>query len=260
MTDDTSGESALIGYTGFVGRNLIRQRQFDACFNSGNIEQIAGRSFDLVVCAGAPAEKWKANADPERDSDIIERLTRALEHVETTTLVLISTVDVFLDPRDVDEESQVHWTGLHAYGRNRRRLEEILASRFETHILRLGGLYGPGLEKNVIYDFLHDNRVDRIDSRGVFQFYDVQRLWRDITIAIDNELPLVHLPTEPVSVADIAHAAFGREFTNETSAPPARYDVHTRYAALFGGAGTYIENKSEELAGIAAFVAAERRN
>ncbi|HTJ22023.1 MAG TPA: hypothetical protein VL383_06495 [Gemmatimonadaceae bacterium] len=260
MTDETSGESALIGDIGFVGRNLLRQRRFDACFDSSNIEQIAGRGFDIVVCAGAPAEKWKANADPERDSDIIERLTRALEHVEMTTLVLISTVDVFLDPRDVDEESPVRWTGLHAYGRNRRRLEEILASRFETHILRLGGMYGPGLEKNVIYDFLNDNRVDRIDSRGVYQFYDVGRLWRDITVAIDNELPLVHLSPEPVSVAEIAQAAFGREFTNETSVPPPRYDVHTRYAPLFGGTGSYLESKSKELAGIAGFVAAERRS
>lgn len=258
MTDEPWGETALIGYTGFVGGNLLRQRSFDACFNSSNIEQIAGRSFDLVVCAGAPAEKWKANADPERDSDIIERLTRALAHVEARRLVLISTVDVFLDPRGVDEDSPVPLAGLHAYGRNRRRLEEILAARFQTHILRLVGLYGPGLKKNVIYDFLNDNRVDRIDSRGVFQFYDVRRLWRDITTAVDSEVPLVHLPTEPVSVAELAHAAFGLEFANETSGQPARYDVRTRYARWFGGAGVYIENKSTELAGIAGFVAAER--
>ena len=263
MTDESSGESALIGYTGFVGGNLLRQRQFDACFNSSNIEQISGRSFDLVVCAGAPAEKWKANAEPERDLDVIERLTRALDQVETSRLVLISTVDVFLDPRDVDEDSPVRLTGLHAYGRNRRRLEEILAARFATHILRLVGLYGPGLKKNVIYDFLHDNQVDRIDARGVFQFYDVRRLWRDITVAIDNELPLVHLPTEPVSVAEVARAAFGMDFTNETSGQPARYDVHTRYARFFGGSAgagrPYIEDKARELAGIAAFVASERQ-
>ena len=66
MSDDES--TALIGYTGFVGSNLLRQRPFDACFNSSNIDQIAGRSFDLVVCCGARAEKWKANADPEATS------------------------------------------------------------------------------------------------------------------------------------------------------------------------------------------------
>ena len=256
---EPSSESALIGYTGFVAGNLLRQRSFDACFDSSNIEAIAGRSFDLVVCAGAPPEKWKANADPERDSDIIERLTRALEHMNARKLVLISTVDVFLEPREVDEESAVPLTGLHPYGRHRRRLEEIVASRFETHIVRLVGLFGPGLEKNVIYDLLHDNHTERIDAGSAFQFYDVRRLWRDITIAIDNELPLVHLATEPVSVAELARACFGIEFANETPAPPARYDVHTRYASLFGGSGWYIEAKSAELSAIASFVAAERQ-
>lgn len=256
---EPSSESALIGYTGFVGSNLLRQRSFDACFNSSNVEAIAGRSFDLVVCAGAPAEKWKANADPERDSDIVERLTRALEHVNANKLVLISTVDVFLEPRDVDEESPVPLAGLHAYGRHRRRLEQIVASRFETHIVRLGGLFGRGLKKNVIYDFLHENQTERIDARSVFQFYDLRRLWRDITTAIDNELSLVHLATEPVSVAEVARAGFGIEFTNQTPAPPAQYDVHTRYAPLFGGSGSYIEAKSTELAAIASFVEAERQ-
>lgn len=256
---ESSTETALIGHTGFVGSNLLRQRSFDACFNSSNIDSIAGRSFDLVVCAGAPAEKWKANADPERDSDVVERLTRALEHVNARKLVLISTVDVFLDPRGVDEDSPVPMTGLHAYGRHRRRLEQIVASRFETHIVRLVGLFGPGLKKNVIYDLLHENQVDHINARSVFQFYDLRRLWRDIAAAIDNELPLVHLPTEPVSVAEVARTGFGIEFDSPASSPAASYDVHTRYAPLFGGSGSYIEPKAQELAAIAGFVAAERQ-
>jgi nucleoside-diphosphate-sugar epimerase len=256
MTSDDS--SALIGYTGFVGSNLLRQHAFDACFNSANIEQIAGRGFDLVVCAGARAEKWKANADPERDLDGIERLTSALEQVNARKVVLISTVDVFVNPVDVDEESPTPTAGLTAYGRHRRRLEQIVAGRFDAVIVRLVGLYGPGLKKNVIYDLLHDNNVSAIDSRGVFQYYDIGRLWRDIEVALDNELSLVHLPTEPVSVADVARVGFGIDFANEVSPAPARYDIHTRYAPLFGGSNPYVETKTDALARIARFVSAER--
>jgi nucleoside-diphosphate-sugar epimerase len=256
MTSDDS--SALIGYTGFVGSNLLRQHSFDACFNSSNIEQIAGRGFDLVVCCGARAEKWKANADPERDLDSIERLTRALEQVNAQKVVLISTVDVFLDPVDVDEDSPTPTTGLTAYGRHRRRLEQIVAGRFDALIVRLVGLFGPGLKKNAIYDLLHDNNVGAIDSRGVFQYYDIGRLWGDVELSLDHELPLVHLPTEPVSVADVARAAFGIEFSNAVSSAPSRYDIHTRYAAFFGGVNPYLEGKTSTLARIAAFVAAER--
>lgn len=254
----TEASSALIGHTGFVGGNLVRQHRFDEMFNSRNIEQIAGRSFDLVVCAGAPAEKWKANAEPARDLQNIERLTGALEQVNIRKLVLISTVDVFVDPIDVDETSPVTIAGLHAYGRNRRLLEEIVASRFDAAVVRLPGLYGPGLKKNVIHDLLHRHETEKIDSRGVFQFYDIQRLWRDVRVVLDCELAVAHLSTEPVSVAEVARRDFGIVFDNEVVPKPARYDVRTIHAALFGGAGPYIEDKEQELAGIAAYIATER--
>jgi len=256
MSDE--GTAALIGDSGFVGGNLLRQRTFDDTFNSKNIEQIVGRTFDLVVVAGVRAEKWIANGDPEGDLARIEGLVRCLDRVNARKLVLISTVDVFINPVDVDEDSPTPTTGLHAYGKNRRRLEEIVAARFDAHIVRLGGLYGYGLKKNIIYDFLHDNDVHKIDSRGVFQFYNLDRLWADVSRAMENDIPLLHLPTEPVSVADVARAAFGIEFTNEIAPQPARYDIHTKYAALFGGANPYLEGKTDELTGISAFVHRER--
>lgn len=256
MTSDDS--TALIGYTGFVGSNLLRQTSFDDCFNSSNIDQIVDRCFDLVVVSGARAEKWMANAQPERDLDNIEHLIRALSRVEARKVVLISTVDVFIEPAGVNEDSPTPMQQLHAYGRHRRRLEEVISARFDAHVIRLAGLYGEGLKKNVLFDFLHDNDVQKIDSRGVFQFYPIDRLWRDIATAIDNELSLVHLPTEPVSVAEVAREAFGMDFVNAVSATPARYDIQTKYADVFGGHGVYIEDKLRELSGIKAFVESQR--
>ncbi len=43
--------TALIGYTGFVGSNLLRMRPFSRLYRSTNIEAIACERFDLVVCA-----------------------------------------------------------------------------------------------------------------------------------------------------------------------------------------------------------------
>lgn len=257
MADDFAS-AALIGYTGFVGGNLARQRSFDDFFNSKNIHEISDRNFDLIVCAGVPAEKWKANKDPQADLANIDRLIRALDDVDADKFVLISTVDVFADPVGVDEDSPTPLANLHAYGRNRRMLEEVIGSRFDSLIVRLPGLYGAGLKKNVIYDFLHDNDTQKIDSRGVFQFYGLDRLWRDIETALDAELPLVHCATEPVSVAEVVHEAFGIEFSNEVSATPARYDMRTRYAELFGGKPPYFESKPQVLERIKTFVAAER--
>src|SRR5690348_13885836 len=135
-------KAALIGHTGFLGGVLQRQTSFDATFNSKNIEAIGGKTFDLVVCAGAPAEKWKANRAPEADRENIERLIRAIERVDAGYVVVISTVDVFLPPIAVDENSPVRLEGLHPYGVHRRMLEEAVAARFPSLIVRLAGLYG----------------------------------------------------------------------------------------------------------------------
>src|SRR3954465_266566 len=103
----------LIGHTGFVGSNLVRQTRFDATFNSSNIESIAGQEFELLVVSGVRAEKWIANANPEQARARSERLFTALKDVKATQLVLISTVDVFLSPVEVDESTPVTTEGLH---------------------------------------------------------------------------------------------------------------------------------------------------
>lgn len=249
----------LIGHTGFVGSNLARQTRFDASFNSSNIESIAGQEFDLLVVAGVRAEKWIANANPEQDRAGIDRLLAALRAVKARQVVLVSTVDVFVSPIDVDESTAVETSGLHPYGRHRYELEQTLSGRFKTLVARLPALYGRGIKKNVIHDFLKDHETHKVDSRGVFQFYGLQRLWADLEVAMKNDLGLLHLPTEPVSVAEVARYAFGREFTNHVASSPARYDVRTRHASLLGGAGPYLENRHAELEGIRLFVDHEAR-
>ena len=171
---------ALIGWTGRVGGTLLRARPFDATFRSTDILTMRGRAFDLVVCAGVRAEKWKANRDPGADRADIARLTGVLDTVRIGHLVLISTVDVYPTPADVDEAAAIDYTATHAYGRHRRELEIFCQDRFATTIVRLPGLFGPGLRKNAIFDLLHDHEVERIHPDSAFQFYELNRLWSDV--------------------------------------------------------------------------------
>lgn len=48
--------TALIGSTGFVGTTLRSQTSFDEYYHSTDINNIDEKSFDLVVCAAAPAK------------------------------------------------------------------------------------------------------------------------------------------------------------------------------------------------------------
>lgn len=250
--------TALIGYTGLVGGTLLRHASFDGRFNSKNIEEIRGAAFDHVICAGAPAVKWLANKEPDADRATIARLTGCLDAARIGRLTLISTIDVYPVPVDVDEDTPIDVTGHHAYGRHRRALEEFAVATAPTTIVRLPGLFGPGLKKNVIYDFLHGHQVEQIHADSVFQFYPLERLWRDLELIWREGLPLVNLATEPVSVRDVARHGFGFEFDHVTASAPARYDMRTRYSSRFGGPDGYVMDREAVLAALRAYVEAER--
>jgi hypothetical protein len=252
--------NALIGVTGFVGSVLQRQTLFEELYRSINISEIEGKHFKSVVCAGAPAQKWIANRDPSSDQKNIEGLIAHLKKVRCDTFILVSTVDVFKHPLGVNEDTNVVEEGLHAYGLHRRLLEKFVESHFDNHlIVRLPGLVGPGLRKNVIFDFLNENNLHAIDSRGVFQFYPMINLWYDIQIALKERLKRVHLTAEPISVTDVANLGFNKPFDRVLSNPPATYDMRSRYADLFGGAGEYQYDRRESIQAIRAYAQSEPR-
>jgi dTDP-4-dehydrorhamnose reductase len=250
--------TALIGCSGFIGTTLLRQAPFDGLYRSTNIAEIIGRSFDMAVCAAAPAQKWIANREPAADRATIDALIAHLKSLTCRMFILISTVDVFKTPVGVDEDTPVEDSELQAYGLHRRLLERFVQSRFTNHlIVRLPGLVGPGLRKNVIFDFLNDNNLGAIDRRAVFQFYPMVNLWYDIQTALGAGLTLVHLTAEPVSVAEVAEKGFGRRFEGILANPPAAYDFRSQYGALFGGQGPYQYSKRETIQAVRAYAQSE---
>jgi nucleoside-diphosphate-sugar epimerase len=249
--------NALIGHTGFVGGNLASQRGFDRFYRSTDIERIAGETFDLVVCSGAPAAKWKAIQNPDADRSCLDRLWTNLEQVNAAKVVLISTVDVYARPIAVDEDSDVDEAHATAYGRHRRALERRIADRFDALIVRLPGLFGPGLKKNVIHDFLHGHELHKIDSRAVFQFYPLTRLWADISVALRAGIRLINFATEPVSVRTVARVGFNLDFTNEVAREPATYDFRSKHGRCYGGSGGYLLGREEVMRELRMFLATQ---
>lgn len=147
--------SALIGYTGFVGGNLALQYEFSDKYNSKNINEIVGQSYDFCVCAGVKAQKWVANQNPEQDWNDIQSLINLLQQATISRFVLISTVDVYPHPVDVNEDSIIDLAELPAYGLNRLKLEEWVKTHYTDYlIIRLPGLFGQNIKKNFIHDIL----------------------------------------------------------------------------------------------------------
>lgn len=309
--------SMLVGYTGFVGSNIAANYDFTWKINSKNKEEAFAKNPDLLIYAGLRAEKFLANKDPEADMAAVMEAMEQIKKINPGKLVLISTVDVYQNPVNVDEDTEIDTNGLLPYGANRYKLEQMVREAWEDAlIIRLPGLFGKNLKKNFIYDFIHvipallreekylelsaksslieeayrklnngfyqcmvtekQNRTAKeeyaveelkqefmslgfsalnfTDSRGVFQFYNLANLWDDIQTAVKNDIRLLNIATEPISVAEIYKKLTDRTFENEITQTPPFYDYRSKHAELFGGKDGYFADKKTILNEIVDFV------
>lgn len=98
------------------------------------------------------------------------------------------------------------------------------------------------------------NALAFTDSRSVYQYYNLARLWGDILRALKLDLRVVNLATPPVSAGQVYRALTGRDFENHLAAPPFDYDLRTLHDRAFGGANGYLCTPQQELAGICEFM------
>lgn len=302
-------KTAIVGYTGFVGSNLCASHTFDSCYNSKNIERAFGTEPDLLLYSGVRAEMFLANKLPEKDLEIIENAIENIKRIKAKRVVLISSIAVYNQTFNVDENTVINKKESTAYGRNRRILEEWVEQNYtDSLVVRLPGIYGMNLKKNFLYDMIHiipamlteakykelsaqselikanyvmqDNGFAKCvadedtrkvlkgefqkngftallftDSRGIFQYYNLNRLWQLIETALYNNIRTVNVAVEPVTIAEIySHVYDGKTFTNYLDKPVPHFDFRTVHTNVFGGENGYILDKKTCLDDIKRFI------
>lgn len=310
------GCTCLVGYTGFVGSNLDRSAHFDCRVNSRTVQTAYGLKPDLLVYAGVRAEKYLANQEPEKDMRLIRDAIENIKKINPKKLVLISTIDVYKNPVDVDEDSPIDVDNLLPYGRNRYFLEQWCRENIDDcMVVRLPGLYGNNIKKNFIYDYINiipsmirnerfqlltvsdeflksyyvklDNGFYRCrdlneeekkilrtyllksgftalnftDSRAVFQFYPLKRLWSDIMEGESAGIALLNLSTEPIGVSVLYEFLSGKKFENELDGMIPYYNFKSKYASsVFGGSNGYLLDRKYIMQDIKRFIELNNMN
>jgi nucleoside-diphosphate-sugar epimerase len=240
---------ALVGFTGFIGSNLLKQRKYDFTYNSKNIEQIKHREFENLTFAGLPGVKWKANAFPKEDLENIERIVSCLRDVKSETVTYISTIDVYQTPVDVDEDDKPD-ANHHAYGLHRAEFEKFMIENFEKCLaIRLPIVFGPGFKKNYLYDLMLGQNLSNIYLRNVAQFYDVENLSDDIENSWKKNYEIVNLATEPIILQEIVSKFFPQHERNCHTGQNFVSDMKTKHKE----AG-YFYDKNEMIEKIARFI------
>ena len=244
--------SAIVGYTGFVGSNLLQFYSFDSFYNSSNFHEAKNKEFDTLFFCGVPAVKWYANKNPTEDNKILQEIQNILSSVKVKKIILISTIDVYECTYSTHNENYMcDFVINHTYGKNRYLFEQFVQTHFDDyHIVRLPALFGKGLKKNVIYDLIHQNQIENIEKNTKFQWYDLNWLKQDIDIILKNNIKVCNLFTEPLDTLDILKL-FNYPLDGYKTQSTMTYNLTTNYSELFNSSITgYIRDKDSVLASI----------
>jgi hypothetical protein len=217
------------------------------------------------VSAAGRADSHRINLNPAEDRAEIDAYVDLLSTVKTAKLVVISTVCVYPGGSSPTEATPLTGADLTPYGVNRLRMERQLSERFDALVVRLPQLYGRGVKKGIVYDLLNKYRVEYIEPAGLFQHYDLGRLWSDIQVGLRAGLPALNVATPPLTSARVAAECFGIDIADRKPAgdraPLAQTytrDMRTMYAGLFGGPPGYLMDETATLNALREFVRAAR--
>ncbi|WP_455089434.1 hypothetical protein [Peptoanaerobacter stomatis] len=112
--------------------------------------------------------------------------------------------------------------------------------------------------KKLLIKFLEKNKYTSLiftDSRSKFQFYNLDNLWKDINIALNNNINILNITSEPITAQEIAKKCFNIEFNNIISEKnPVDYCIKSIYYEKYGGYDGYLYTKYDIIEGIKKFI------
>lgn len=238
-------KKCLIGYSGFVGSTLLDLVDFQYKFNSKNIQDAKNFEYDIVYCAAPSAVKWKANKYPEEDLQHVYSLINNIKNIKTHNFILFSTVDVYDNTQEVDEDYSIITEKSSTYGKNRKIIEDFVESEFENSmIIRLPALFGKNLKKNYIFDLMNNNNLELVNLNSSFQWYFIQKIQEDVQILMKNNIKKINISPQPIKTEIIVDLFFRDKKHSCVYGDKIGYNVKTKYDYLFEVKGGY--SRTEE--------------
>ena len=179
---------AVIGAGGFVGSALMRHAPNAEVVGvtRANYDILAAKTWDFVINASNNSKKYLADQNPAEDYvRAVTNQLRVLRDFPAGKHILISSVDVYADltsPETTGEDQEIDPESASQYGIHKFQAEEMVRAHCDRFIvLRLAGMVGPGLQKNPIFDILHDRPL-WIHPDSEYQFmhtdYVAEYVWQ----------------------------------------------------------------------------------
>jgi hypothetical protein len=232
----------LIGSTGLIGTTLKDSLSFDYEFNSTNINDLVSLEISDttdVYLACLSAEKWKVNKDPQSDLDNILKIIEILSTKRFRTVILYSTIDVYEGAPEYSNEDTIPKIPGLSYGSNRYLFELLVKSNLvysKLLTIRLPALFGKHIKKNILFDLLNNNQVEKIKAKSQYQWYNLNNLTADTNSLLQNGIyenrhACVNLFSEPVETSKIVEI-FNKTKLVDNKNEGVFYNYRTKYSAI----------------------------
>lgn len=168
----------IIGGNGFVGSAVVRQcdkRKLEyRIVTRENFEQFTGTSCSILINANGNSKKYMADREPLWEFDAsVRSVYQYVTQIHAEKYIQLSSCDVYPDCSQPGQTAEDHLPAVDrqsAYGFH-KYLAELCVQHVAKKwlIFRMGGLVGPGLKKNAIYDILHGGPL-WLDEGSELQF------------------------------------------------------------------------------------------
>ena len=109
-----------------------------------------------------------------------------------------------------------------------------------------------GAELASICEETNSSAIQFTHANSKFQFYGLHNLWRDIKRALDSDIRVLNLATEPLRAADIYSALRIREMTARI-APKVLQDMRSQHSEHWGRDDGYLYSADATMAALSAF-------
>ena len=92
------------------------------------------------------------------------------------------------------------------------------------------------------------------DSRSEYQYFNLRNLWGVINKAIEKEIRLLTIATEPICSYELYEYIYNKPFKNECASNYPVEHLKSTHAEVFGGKDGYLYNKQQLLDDIKCFI------
>ena len=92
------------------------------------------------------------------------------------------------------------------------------------------------------------------DSRSEYQYFNLANLWEVITKAMDNDIRLLTIATEPILSSELYEYIYRKPFCNEVAANYPIEHLKSVHSNVFGGKDGYLYSKQQLLEDIKLFI------